>query len=97
MRNEVEKLGKLQGDAFDREYVKTVGVKDHEKDIKAFEKASKDAKDPELKAWASKTLPTLKEHLAMARKLPEAGGKGGEDAARMGASGGKSGGGKTGS
>ena len=38
-----------------------------------FEKASKDAKKPELKAWIDKTLPTLKEHHTMAQKLPGAG------------------------
>jgi len=69
-RSEAEKLGKMEGTKFDQEYLKEVGVKDHQKDIKDFEKASKDAKDPELKAWVDKTLPKLKEHLAQAQKLP---------------------------
>jgi putative membrane protein len=42
-------------------------VKDHEKDVKEFEKAAKDAKDPDVKTWATNTLPTLKHHLDMAR------------------------------
>lgn len=81
-RNEIEKLGKKQGAEFDKDYVRDVGIKAHEKDIKLFEKAQKDVKDPELKAWVDKTLPTLKAHLAAAEKLPPA-----EDAAKMGASG----------
>lgn len=69
-RRDLEKLAKLTGDKFDREFAKEVGVDEHRKDIKLFEKASKDAKDPELKAWIDKTLPTLREHLAAAAKLP---------------------------
>ena len=45
-------------------------------DIRKFEKASKDVKDPQLKAWIDKTLPHLREHLAKAQALPQAGGKG---------------------
>ena len=88
-RNDIEKFGKKQGDEFDRDFVRDVGIKDHEKVIKEFEKASKDVKDPELKAWVTKTLPTLKEHLASAQKLPQAGGKGSgaDDASKMGAGG----------
>jgi putative membrane protein len=47
---------------FDKAYREDV-VSDHEKDVKEFEKASKGAKDADIKAWASKTLPTLQEHL----------------------------------
>ncbi|WP_427912785.1 DUF4142 domain-containing protein [Ramlibacter sp. MMS24-I3-19] len=83
MRNEVEKLAKENGDAFDKDFIKNVGIKAHEKDIKAFEKAGKDVKDPELKAWVTKTLPTLKEHLASAQKLQKGGGMN-HDAASMG-------------
>lgn len=61
-----DKLSKLSGKDFDKEYMKGM-VDDHEKAVKDFEKASKDAKDPDLKAWASKTLPTLQDHLKMAK------------------------------
>ena len=105
MRRDLEKLGKKQGQEFDTEFVREVGIKAHEKNIKAFEKAGKDTKDTELKAFIDKTLPTLKEHLAMAQKLPQAGKQGGDqmgrssgggDASKMGA-GGSSGANKTGS
>jgi putative membrane protein len=73
MRRDVEKLGKRTGNEFDRDFVRDVGIKAHEKDIKKFEKASKEVKDAQLKAWVNKTLPTLREHLAQAQKLPQAG------------------------
>jgi putative membrane protein len=62
-----DKLSKATGKDFDKEYISGM-VDDHEKDVKEFEKASKDAKDPDLKAWASKTLPTLQDHLKMAKE-----------------------------
>jgi putative membrane protein len=80
LRRDVEKLGKKNGAEFDRDYVREVGIKAHEKDIKLFEKASKDVKDAELKAFVDKTLPTLREHLAQAEKLPQSG----KNAAAMG-------------
>lgn len=77
LRRDIEKLGKKKnGTEFDREYVREIGIEAHERDIKRFEKASKDVKDAELKAWVDKTLPRLRDHLAEARKLPQAG-KGG--------------------
>jgi putative membrane protein len=77
-RKDIEKMGKLSGKDFDKQFV-AMGVKDHEKDIKKFEKASGKAKDPQLKAWIDKTLPTLRQHLAQAQKLQQ-----GNDAAAMG-------------
>lgn len=50
------------GAEFDKDYV-DVMVKDHKKAVDLFEKASKDAKDAEMKAFATETLPTLKSHL----------------------------------
>ena len=44
-------------------------VKDHEKAVKLFEKESQKGESDELKQFASKTLPTLQEHLKMARDL----------------------------
>ena len=49
---------------FDRMYLKWLDEV-HQGDIADFERAAKTSDDSELKAWASKTLPTLKQHLAM--------------------------------
>jgi uncharacterized protein (DUF305 family) len=61
-----EKLQRLKGPEFDREYMKHM-VDDHKKAVADFEKASKSAKDNDVKSFASKTLPTLQEHLKMAQ------------------------------
>jgi putative membrane protein len=62
------KLEVLKGDTFDKSYVKGM-VKDHEEDIKEFEKEAREGQDPEAKAFASKTLPTLRAHLAKIRSI----------------------------
>ncbi len=49
---------------FDRMYLKWL-EEAHRADIADFERAAKSCDDSELKAWASKTLSTLKQHLAM--------------------------------
>jgi putative membrane protein len=49
---------------FDRQYLKLLEV-DHKSDIAEFQKEATSGDDRDLKAWASKTLPMLKEHLAM--------------------------------
>jgi putative membrane protein len=54
-------MGKKSGADFDKDYVDMM-VKDHDKDVSMFEDEEKDAKDPDVKAWVSKTLPTLREH-----------------------------------
>lgn len=56
------------GSHFDMAYTMAM-VEDHKKDVAAFEKASKTSDDPELKAWAAKTLPTLRAHLKQAQML----------------------------
>lgn len=61
-----DRLSKLSGAAFDRAYMQEM-VTDHRKDVNAFRKASTSGKDPDVKAWAAKTLPTLEEHLQMAQ------------------------------
>lgn len=63
-----DKLGTLSGSAFDKEYAKDM-VKDHTADAKDFDKASKDVKDPDLKAWAAKVLPIIQDHLKMAKDM----------------------------
>jgi len=63
-----QKLSKLSGSDFDREYVKLM-LDDHKKDVSEFRKQAKDGQDPDVKAFASEALPTLENHLAMAQKL----------------------------
>ncbi|WP_419802017.1 DUF4142 domain-containing protein [Mucilaginibacter sp.] len=54
--------------AFDLKYM-DIMVAAHKKDVADFEKATTELKDPDLKAFAVKTLPTLKMHLSAAEKL----------------------------
>jgi putative membrane protein len=61
-----DRLMKLSGTAFDQAYMKAM-VADHVKDVNEFRMESKSGKEPDVKAWAGKTLPTLEEHLKMAR------------------------------
>ena len=63
-----DKLRKLEGAEFDKGYIMMM-VKDHEKDVKAFEKESKDGEDADIKAFAAKTQPTLQSHLEMVKEL----------------------------
>lgn len=69
-RRTMERLGKLEGTAFDQEFAKAM-VEDHERTVELFEKQSRRGDDAELKAFATKTLPTLRDHLAGARALQQ--------------------------
>ena len=62
------RLSKLSGAAFDRAYMAAM-VADHNNAVASFQRASKTARDPDLKAWAGKTLPTLQDHQKMAREI----------------------------
>ena len=62
------KLSKLNGAEFDRAYVMDM-VEDHEKDVTAFEATAQGATDQDVKNFAAKTLPVLKEHLKMIREI----------------------------
>ena len=61
-------LSAKSGADFDKAYVSNM-IDDHKEDIKEFEDATKNLKDPDLKAFAVKTLPTLKMHLDAVRKI----------------------------
>jgi putative membrane protein len=67
-KNEMRNLEKLSGANFDRKYMDSM-VRDHQKDVKEFRKISKNAKDPDVRAHAEKTLPLLEGHLQMARQV----------------------------
>ena len=67
-KTEKANLSKLSGADFDREYMRLM-VEDHDKDVSAFQQKSGDAGDADLKAWVTKTLPTLQEHQRMAHEI----------------------------
>ena len=52
----------------DKDYMDAM-VKDHEKDLAAFEKEAKDGSDPKVKSFADKTAKTVREHLQMAKEI----------------------------
>lgn len=64
-----DKMAKLSGSDFDKIYASDM-LKDHEKDLSDFQKEADKATDPDVKAFAAKTVPTLQEHLSLAQKLP---------------------------
>jgi putative membrane protein len=63
-----QRLSKLEGAAFDRAYMAAM-VTDHQKDVQHYEKATAQLQHAGLKAYATETLPKLKQHLEKARKL----------------------------
>ena len=63
-----EKLSKLSGAEFDREYAKYV-MSDSKDDVKMFERQARDGKVPDLKEFAANLLPTIQEHQKMAEQL----------------------------
>jgi putative membrane protein len=78
-----ERLAKLSGAEFDKAYMKDM-VQDHQKDVSEFRAESNKAKDSDLKSFASKTLPTLEEHLNQAKSIaPKVGATSGTTASKM--------------
>jgi putative membrane protein len=70
-----DKISAMSGAAFDKAYVKAM-IRDHKKDIKEFERESTSGMDSDVKAFAAKTLPALREHLRMAEEADKGMGKG---------------------
>ena len=54
---------------FDRGYVRVVGVEDHMANIALFEKARRETRDRDLRAWIDRMLPALRTDLRAAQSL----------------------------
>ena len=76
-RLSLSSMEKAQGDKFNKEFLSFM-QKGHEKAISLFEKEAARTQDPDIKAWAQKMVPALKEHLAMSEggKMEAVGEKG---------------------
>ncbi|MGZ5304655.1 MAG: DUF4142 domain-containing protein, partial [Bacteroidia bacterium] len=64
-------LNKLAGADFDEKYM-DIMVKEHKDAVDLFDDAAEDAHDADIKAFAAKTLPTLKMHLSHAEGKEDA-------------------------
>jgi putative membrane protein len=62
-----EELQQLSDAEFDEAYMDEM-VQDHETDVAAFEKQAQSGQDPDLRTFAEETLPTLREHLELAKE-----------------------------
>jgi putative membrane protein len=63
-----DRLSKLSGEQFDSAYMRDM-VKDHTKDVAEFRRESQNAKNDDVKNFASQTLPTLQDHLQHAKSI----------------------------
>lgn len=69
-QNKYQDLSEKSGSDFDKAYADLM-VKDHKDVVDMFKKASDNAKDADLKSWATEKLPALQHHLEMAQALEE--------------------------
>jgi len=65
-----QRLQKLSGAEFDQAYMQEM-LKYHKKDIEAFNQEAQNGQDAEVKNWAAKTLPTLREHYQLGQTAAE--------------------------
>jgi putative membrane protein len=63
-----DRLSSLNGADFDRAYMSEM-VRDHTEDVALFERQTQVSTDPDIKAWTARSLPMLREHLALARQV----------------------------
>jgi putative membrane protein len=68
MQKKYDDLAAKSGADFDKAYCEAM-VKDHKEDLDKFKKASEDAKDADVKTWASGKVPVLEHHLSMAEEM----------------------------
>jgi putative membrane protein len=66
------KLAKLEGDKFDKEYMKMGGTGGHKEALAMLNKTEKSAKDADVKGLATKMKPTVEQHLKAAQQMPAA-------------------------
>jgi putative membrane protein len=65
-----DELSKLSGAEFDKVYARDM-VKDHQQDIADFTSEASGGRKSAMRSFASETLPSLKEHLKLAREMKQ--------------------------
>ncbi len=64
-----QKLSKLSGAKFDKEYMKEAGVESHGDQAELFERQVARGQDPDVKSFAARTLPVVQKHLQHAQAI----------------------------
>lgn len=65
-KSTVDRLSKLSGDEFDREYMRAM-VEDHKETLEKFQREADKGKDPDVQKFASEHVPILKKHFELAQ------------------------------
>ena len=66
----------MTGEKFDQGYIRAM-IKDHDQAVALFQREAQEGQSEQLRKFAEATLPTLQEHLQMARSIGrQIGGKG---------------------
>lgn len=68
-KNLQEDLAKLSGPEFDRKYIDAM-VDEHQEAVNEIEKKA-DSDNVQIRQWATKTLPTVRQHLEQAKQLKQ--------------------------
>lgn len=68
-RGQLNRLTTLSKSEVDSAFLQDFGVEAHRKAISLFERQAREGQDPDLKAFAERTLPKLREQLALAQQM----------------------------
>jgi predicted outer membrane protein len=74
-RRALNRLAKVHGTKFDREWMEFVALRSQQESLQAFERAAATAQDEQLRSWIVRTLPTLRYQLANAGRVVSGGTK----------------------
>lgn len=62
-------IANLGDETFDRRYLNQMGVEAYRASIPLYEKTARESRDPEVKAFASRQLPAMRQHMQDAQTL----------------------------
>ncbi len=68
-RKTLNRLVKISGSKFDREYIHEVAIRHQQEAVQLYERAGLTARDPVLKAWIDRSVPALQYHLSTAERF----------------------------
>lgn len=65
----MKKLSQLSGRNFDQAYMNEAGIRAHTEQAALYQRQAKQGQEPDVRAFAAKTLPIVQEHLQMAQAM----------------------------